>query len=244
MNQAYEVKLEAFEGPLDLLLHLIRQYEIDIYDIPVAEITKQYMQYIEAMQYLELNVASEYLVMAATLLAIKSQMLLPKHENTEEIDEYEEDPREELMERLIEYQKYKEAASELKEKEQESSQIFTRSPVIMDDSDIKRAVVQGEVSIYDMLGALNKMFERKQWNEPTDSKVTRTEIPIAQRMQEILDIVKKGEDGISFDALFTYKSRSYIVVTFMALLELMKNNKVHCKQVNHFEALYVFHYHS
>src|SRR5699024_3183338 len=97
MNQAYQVKLDTFEGPLDLLLHLINQYEIDIYDIPVATITEQYMHYIHTMQWLELNIASEYLVMASTLLVIKSEMLLPKPEITEEPDEYEEDPREELM---------------------------------------------------------------------------------------------------------------------------------------------------
>ena len=107
MNQAYQVKLDTFEGPLDLLLHLINQYEIDIYDIPVAQITEQYMNYIHAMQHLELNIASEYLVMAATLLAIKSQMLLPKQEIDEIEEEYVEDPREELMQRLIEYRKFK-----------------------------------------------------------------------------------------------------------------------------------------
>src|SRR5690606_30870527 len=101
--EAYKVKIDAFEGPLDLLLHLINSYEIDIYDIPVAQITEQYMIYIHTMQKLELDIASEYLVMAATLLAIKSQMLLPNPEIDEIEDEYEEDPREELVKRLIEY---------------------------------------------------------------------------------------------------------------------------------------------
>lgn len=164
MNQAYEVKLDAFEGPLDLLLHLINQYEIDIYDIPMAQITKQYMEYIHTMQQLELNIASEYLVMASTLVAIKSQMLLPKQEIIEdnEMEEYAEDPREELMQRLIEYRKYKEAAERLKEKEVEANQIFTRPPTVFDELTFeKQPVVQGDVSIYDMLGALGKMFERK-----------------------------------------------------------------------------------
>src|SRR5690625_3029729 len=175
MNQAYQVSLDVFEGPLDLLLHLINQLEIDIYDIPVAEITEQYMEYIQTMQHLELNIASEYLVMAATLLEIKSKMLLPTQENTDDFDEYEEDPREELMERLIEYRKYKEAAEDLKEKEQDDQQIFTRPPVIFNDLDTKVSVVRGDLSIYDMLGALNKMFQRKKWNEPQDTRVTRTE---------------------------------------------------------------------
>lgn len=241
MNQAYKVKLEAFEGPLDLLLHLIHQYEIDIYDIPVAKISEQYMQYIQAMKYLELNIASEYLVMAATLIEIKSHMLLPKQEVVDDIDNYEEDPREELIERLLEYQKYKQAADDLKEKEEDSNQIFTRSPVIRNDSNTKSPAIKGEDSIYDMIGALNKMFQRKQWNEPIVSKITRTDIPIEQRMEEVLHIVKRSKEGVAFEKLFTYKSRSYIVITFMALLELMKSDKVFCKQTNHFEALYVFH---
>src|SRR5699024_4982453 len=111
MNQPYKVKLDTFEGPLDLLLHLINQYEIDIYDIPLAEITEQYMEYIHTMTKLELKIASEYLVMAATLIAIKSEMLLPKPDlPDEEIDEYMEDPKEELIKRLVEYRKYKNAA--------------------------------------------------------------------------------------------------------------------------------------
>lgn len=240
MNQAYKVSLDVFEGPLDLLLHLINQLEIDIYDIPVAQITEQYMEYIQTMQHLELNIASEYLVMAATLLEIKSKMLLPVQELTEDFDDYEEDPREELMERLIEYRKYKEAAEDLKEKEENDHQIFTRPPVIFKDLDTEVPVVKGDLSIYDMLGALNKMFQRKEWNEPQDTRITRTEIPIEQRMEEILVIIKTSKTKISFDQLFTYRSRSHIVITFMALLELMKHNEIYCKQANHFEPLYVF----
>ena len=240
MNQAYQVSLDVFEGPLDLLLHLINQLEIDIYDIPVAEITEQYMEYIQTMQHLELNIASEYLVMAATLLEIKSKMLLPAQENEDDFDEYEEDPREELMERLIEYRKYKEAAEDLKEKELDDNQIFTRPPAIFKDLDTKVPVVKGDLSIYDMLGALNQVFKRKQWNEPQDTKITRTEIPIEQRMEEVLIVVQNFKTGVAFDQLFTYQSKSHIVITFIALLELMKINKIYCKQASHFEPLYVF----
>lgn len=240
MNQAYQVKLDAFEGPLDLLLHLINHYEIDIYDIPVAEITEQYMDYIHAMKSLELNIASEYLVMAATLIAIKSQMLLPKQEIGEDIDEYMEDPREELMQRLIEYRKFKDAAEELKEKEIDANQIFTRSPVIFEDLDIKPEMVKGDISIYDMLGALEKMFQRKVWDKPLESRITRIDVPIEQRMLEVLRVVKDSKKGVRFEELFEYKSRSNLVITFMALLELMKNNEVYCKQEKHFDSLYVY----
>ncbi|GAB3052573.1 segregation/condensation protein A [Virgibacillus ainsalahensis] len=241
MNQAYQVKLDTFEGPLDLLLHLINQYEIDIYDIPMSQITDQYMEYIHTMQDLELNIASEYLVMASTLVAIKSQMLLPKQEIIDDTEEYMEDPREELMQRLIEYRKYKDAAETLKEREADANHIYTREPVIFDDFvSAKQPIVQGELSIYDMLGALGKMLERKKWNEPLDTKIKRAEIPIEDRMKDIMKFVEKSKEGVSFDQLFTYKSRSNIVITFMALLELMKSNKVLCKQQQHFDALYVY----
>lgn len=239
MNQAYQVKLDAFEGPLDLLLHLIKQYEIDIYDIPVAEITEQYMTYIHTMQVLELNVASEYLVMAATLIAIKSQMLLPNQATNTE-DEFEEDPRDELMERLIEYRKYREAAGELKEKEQDENQTFTRQPTLFSSEGKESELSSGAVSIYDMLGALNKMFERKKWDQPLESRITHMDIPIEDKMDEILFIVKKSKQGIAFDDLFQVRTRSSVVLTFMALLELMKNNDVYCKQKNHFSTLHVY----
>lgn len=241
MNQTYEVKLAAFEGPLDLLLHLINQYEIDIYDIPMAELTKQYMEYIHTMQYLELNIASEYLVMAATLVAIKSQMLLPKQEIFDESVEYEEDPREELLHRLIEYRKFKEAALKLKEKEEEANQIFTRPPSIVKEvQEEEKTVTKGEVSVYDMLNALGKMFQRKNWNKPLDTKVSRAEIPIGERMKDVLEIVKKAKDGVAFDQLFPYPSKTHIVVTFVAILELMKAQEVYCKQKEHFDTLYVY----
>ena len=241
MSQVYQVKLDAFEGPLDLLLHLIDQLEIDIYDIPVADITTQYLDYIHTMQHMELNIASEYLVMAATLLSIKSQTLLPKQEITEDIDMYEEDPREALIQRLIEYQKFKNAANNLGEREQEASQIFTRSPAVFEDSEEKERIVQGDISIYDMIGALNNLFERKKWDMPLDTKITQTDIPLEQRMEELLHVVRQSHQGIAFEELFPYQSKSQIVVTFIALLELMKSNDVYCKQSRHFSALYVYH---
>lgn len=138
MTKSYQVKVDGFEGPLDLLLHLVNRYEIDIYDIPVSKITDQYMNYIHTMRELELDLASEYLVMAASLLAIKSQMLLP-NPTLEEVDDesLEEDPREDLMRKLIEYRKYKQAAEGLKEKEVEANRIYTRPPMRQEE-------VQGE----------------------------------------------------------------------------------------------------
>ena len=240
MNEAYYVKLDAFSGPLDLLLHLINQDEVDIYDIPVATITEQYMQYIHTLQRLELNVASEYLVMAATLIALKSQMLLPNEPMEVENDEYMEDPRTELIQRLIEYRKYKEAAEALKEKELESNQAFTREPIVFDNAAVNQPILNDDTSIYDMLGALNKLFERKKWSEPLDTKIKKIDIPIEQRMDEVVETLKNSEQGTSFFNLFIYQSRAHIVVTFMAILELMKVKKVYCEQKKQLDLLQVF----
>lgn len=237
MTLRYEVKLDSFEGPLDLLLHLINKYEIDIYDIPVAQITAQYMEYIHAMQELELNIASEYLVIAATLLEIKSKMLLPKQEVTLD-DEYEEDPREELMNRLIEYRKFKDAATHLKGREMEQSQIWTRPPMQV-DSDNDKVIHHQSADIYDIIGAIAKITERRKWTRPLETSVQKQEIPIEQRMDEVLEQVKTKRGGISFYQLFPVITRSYVVATFIAILELMKLHKVECYQAQHFEDIIV-----
>lgn len=242
LSSAYLVKIDAFEGPLDLLLHLINEYEIDIYDIPVAEIADQYNDYIRAMKELELNIASEYLVMAATLLAIKSQMLLPKQEVDEDVDEYEEDPREELIRRLIEYRKFKESAEHLKKKELEANQVYMRPMSTFSEEFYEPEVIQGNQSVYDMLKAFDRMLLRKHWNRPLDTTVSRIEIPIEERMDDILQTVQANKDGILFEQLFPYKSRPHIVVTFIAILELMKNEQVYCKQEGNFEDLYIYAY--
>lgn len=239
MNKAYKVRLEAFEGPLDLLLHLVNKMEIDIYDIPVAEITDQYMEYIQTMKEIELNVASEYLVMAATLLAIKSSTLLPKMEPSDDEDEYEEDPREALIKRLIEYRKFKEAASTLKEKELEENQIFTRPQYQFDETMTKAPVVRGDVSIYKMIDALQLVMERQSWNQPLETKIDRIEISIEERMKEIISVVYNTNDIITFDELFPYPNRSHIVTTFLAILQLLKDNKIFCQQKTHFQPIYI-----
>jgi len=239
MNQAYEVKLDIFEGPLDLLLHLIHKFEIDIYDIPVAKITEQYMHYIHQMQQLELNIAGEYLVMAATLLAIKSKMLLPKQELQTEETEFHEDPRDELMERLIEYQKFKEAALELKEKEGQA--VYTRNPIPAPERPEKQpepAVQDGD--LYDLIGALGRMLERKNWEKPSFAKVSRSEVPIRQCMQDIVRKLEAAPEGLLFDALFDHPSKSHIVSTFLALLELMKEQTIRCEQKQQLDALRIF----
>ncbi|TYR76403.1 segregation/condensation protein A [Rossellomorea vietnamensis] len=235
----YNVKIDAFEGPLDLLLHLIHSLEVDIYDIPMAQITEQYLLYIHTMKKLELDVASEYLVMAATLLAIKSKMLLPKHEEIaqEEDFEVEEDPRDELVDRLIEYKRYKEAAEELKSREEERGRMYTKPPSDLSEYAEEKASgkLDQDVTIYDMLGAFNKLLRRKKLQKPVTTKITRQEIPIEKRMDEILTHIKGSKEKQSFFSLFPDEDREHIVVTFLAVLELMKRKQIIVRQEQNFD---------
>ncbi|MGA9226630.1 MAG: segregation/condensation protein A [Mesobacillus sp.] len=240
----YNVKIEAFEGPLDLLLHLINRLEIDIYDIPVAKITEQYLVYIHAMKEFQLDVASEYLVMAATLLAIKSKMLLPKHE--EELDdefefEQEEDPRNELVERLIEYKKFKEAASDLKSLEQERGLMYTKPPSDLTEyaKEIKTENTDLDISLYDMLGAFQKLLRRKKLQKPMSTKIARQEISIEKRMDEIIHFLKASSTRTSFNDLFPDFDRVHIVVTFLAILELIKRKEIDVQQEQNFAEIFM-----
>ncbi len=215
----YNFKVEAFEGPLDLLLHLIHRYEIDIYNIPVAEITEQYLSYVHTMKELQLDVASEYLVMAATLLQIKSKMLLPKHEEDvlDNGDDFIDDPRQELMERLIEYKKYKQVATELKEREQERAQLYTRPPIDFTSlQQEEETSLPLDVTLYDMLAAFQKLMRRKKAKKPVTTRITRQEIPIEQRMTDILKQLEIQGGRQSFYDLFVDDEREIMVVTFFS----------------------------
>lgn len=241
----YNVKIDAFEGPLDLLLHLINRLEIDIYDIPVAQITEQYLMYIKTMSELKLDVASEFLVMAATLLAIKSKMLLPKHE--EELDDldsdinYEEDPRDELVERLIEYRKFKEAAQDLKSLEEERGLMFTKPPSDLSDFTKEKQPEKSEINVtlYDMLAAFQKLLRRKKLQRPMSTRIARQEISIETRMSEIMVELKQFTGRKNFNELFPYPAKEHIVVTFLAILELIKRKEIDVEQSENFGDIFV-----
>ncbi|SES34140.1 segregation/condensation protein A [Psychrobacillus sp. OK032] len=241
---SYEVKTEAFEGPLDLLLHLINRLEIDIYDIKMAEITAQYMEHVHAMSVLELNEASEYLVMAATLLSIKSKMLLPIHQDDEMEDDFDiniNDPRDELVLKLIEYKKYKEAAVSLQEMEETRNQFYTRPPTDLSElqNNKQLALFELDVNVYDMLGAFQKMLRRKQLNAPLHTRVSKQEISIKDQMKSVITTLKQNKGRLSFYELFPTMDKSTIVTTFLSILELMKRQIVRVEQNNNFDDLFV-----
>jgi segregation and condensation protein A len=240
------VKIDAFEGPLDLLLHLIKKFEIDIYDIPVAEITNQYLDFIHHMQKLELNIASEYLLMAATLIAMKSRMLLPKTElSSDEEDEPYEDPemtREALMQQLLDYRQFKEAAEVLKENENERMQLFAKLPSDLtpyENNDLTTIPLAGRATVHDMLRAFRRLMLKKKLEEPLNTKIDRQVLPIGQQMNLVMEKLKVAEHSLSFQSIFAYPDRSHLIVTFLALLELMKMNAVTCRQSENFDDILI-----
>ncbi|MBN8208047.1 segregation/condensation protein A [Bacillus sp. NTK071] len=238
----YSVKVDAFEGPLDLLLHLINKYEVDIYDIPVSQITDQYLTFIHTMKELQLDVASEYLVMAATLLAIKSKMLLPQREEEllEEDMDFDEDPREELVQRLVEYRRFKEAANDLKEKESSRSLLYSRPPADISEysrEDSNTSI--GDVTLYDMLAAFQKMSRRVKEKKPKRTRIQGQDISIEERMNDIRKQLH-GKGRRRFIDLFGEEDRGHMIVTFLAVLELMKTRDVACEQDRNFGEIMIF----
>ncbi len=223
--QGLPVKLEIFEGPLDLLLHLIRENKVDITDIPIASITEQYLQYLELMKSLNLDVAGEFLVMAATLMHIKSRLLLPVED--EEGQEEGEDPRLELVRQLQEYEKYREAGLALKELEERRSRIFGRGSIGGEEP--KRTDYPLEVSLFELLGALKKLLEAVPQESPLE--IRRDRLTVAEKISQVLDVLRRTEGEIEFEGLFQgSRTLSDVVVTFLALLELMRLRMVRAWQ--------------
>lgn len=240
-----DVKLQVFEGPLDLLLHLIEKNQVNIYDIPIVTITEQYLEYLGEMQRQDLDVMSEFLVMAATLINIKAKMLLPKEEEEEE---EEEDPRAELVRRLLEYKMYKYAATELKDMELDAAGSIYRSPAIPKEvAEYREEIDPVELCDGLTLNRLNEIFQmvmKKQVEkiDPIRSKfgtIEREEISIEERMDTIRDQVK-GLKGISFRTLLEIQaSKINVIVTFMAILELMKVGAITVRQDGLFEDIMI-----
>jgi len=231
----YSIKLPLFEGPLDLLLHLIKKNELDIYDIPIAVVCEQYVQYIEIMEQLNLELAGEFLVMASTLTLIKSRMLLPPAEGEGGLADGEEgaDPRAELVRRLIEYKKFKEAATELGAREDFWREVFTRpGKGAWEDNQEPVQETLFNFGLFDLLDA----FKRVLTTLPADRmhEVMGEGISLADRINQILERLE-GVKSVTFESLFDgANNRSDVVVTFLALLELVRRRMVNVMQVDEF----------
>lgn len=236
----YSIKINEFEGPMDLLLHLVSSSNIDINDISIEEITKQYMDYINKMEELNINVASSYLVMAAQLMEIKSKSLLPQAESDSNDDDFEDEvlTREKLIKKLVDYQKYKEVTSEFRNLELDRRNIHTKSPSKLDDIVNSKIVNDSSIGTQDLIDAFSMFLQRKDMEKPLNTKITSKEYSVKKRKNDIKNILSsKGK--VSFVSLFDNYEKSYIVVTFLSILELSREGEIVINQDNNFDDIYL-----
>ena len=234
----YSVKIDEFEGPLDLLLHLIKQSNINIQDIDISVITAQYLDYINKMDELNINVAASYLVMAAELMEIKSKSLLPRteEESTEEDDE--EVSKESLINKLIEYQKYKDMTSTFKELELERQKIYIKSPEKISNYIDNTITNDGDTSIDDLVNAFKGFLERLDREKPITTKITNKEYSVKSRKQGLRKLLKE-HPRVKFTELFEETNTPYIVVTFLSILEMTKEKEIVLRQDGNFKDIII-----
>ena len=218
-----EFKINDFEGPLDLLLHLIKESKMDIMNIEISSITDQYIAFLNKQEEMNLEISSEYLVLASSLLEIKSRMLLP-NEKVEE-DEEENDPREELVNRLLEYQAYKNITKVLHEKEALRKDIYTKSPENIKNYIDEEESIASDITLDDLISAFQKFYQRKIDNKPLKTKITVNEISVSSRRHDIKRLLKERRK-MSFFELFPVLSKEYVVATFLAVLEMTKEKEI------------------
>ena len=223
----YKVQLEIFEGPLDLLLYLIKKDEIDIYDVSLERITRQYLDYIDTFKMLNIELASEFIVMAANLMYIKSRELLPKDVQPPDEEAEEDDPRWELIRQLVEYKKFKEAAGFLGIQEMKVDELFVTTPEM---PDLEAPVVSmGQVGIFDLIRAFQRVLKRFE-NTDDFREIVNDRFTVADKIEELLNVVPVG-GRVRFESLFSSaSSRGEVIITFLAMLELIKLNHLQVEQ--------------
>lgn len=235
----YSIKIDEFEGPLDLLLHLIKESNIDIYDISIDEITCQYLDYINQMENLDIEVDSEYLVMASELMLMKSKSLLPRNdEEVEETEDSDELTKEALINRLVEYEKYKELTKDFKELESMRMNIYTKAPSNLSTITDEKFVNDTDIGVDDLVRAFEKFLIRKDKEKPLNTKITNKEYSVRKRKLDIKNYLSEKKCA-EFTELFDIYNKSYIVVTFMSILELAKENEVNLRQEKNFDNIYI-----
>jgi len=228
---AYKIKLEIFEGPLDLLLYLVKKDHLNIYDIPIAKVTDQYLAYLELMKLLDLNIAGEFLVMAATLMQIKSKLLLPAQ--VEENQEEEEDPRAELVRRLLEYEKFKEVAESLRQRELGQQEVFKR-PKPIDQAELPaERVIYFEASIFDLISAFSKALEEVP--KEVFYEVFKDEFTIEEKVHQILHLLLERQNVALSELFMAAKNKIEVIVTFLSILELIRMKEIVAIQKGLFE---------
>lgn len=217
-----------FEGPLDLLLHLVKSSKMEISEIKLVDITEQYINFLKEMEEMNLDIASEYLVTASELIEMKSRYLLPKP-SKEDNDEYESDPEEELKQRLLEYEKYKNSVENFRSLESKRSNYYTKMPERRENYTEEKIENDGSVTAYDLLEALKELLQRKEYSKPLNTKITKKELSVKERVAKIRNVLKVNK-CVEFTSLFEELTKEYVVVTFLSVLEMAKNKEITLKQ--------------
>lgn len=225
-KETLKLELEAFQGPFDLLLHLIKELKVDINDIPMTEITQQYLFYLKSMQELELDIAGEYLVMAATLLEIKAKMLLPIEPAGELDSEYDGDPREILVQQLLIYQQFQYVTNALEMKEISRSKLYMRPAEDLSSYQAAIPLNEGELSLDQLVSAFQIALERAKAREPKEREIEHEPLTISQKIDEIREMMRNVNGVISFNTLLVHRSRHEIITTFMAVLEMVRKHSI------------------
>ena len=226
-----DFKINEFEGPLDLLLHLIKESKMNIMDIEIEKITDQYMNYLDLQEKMNLEIASEYLVMASELIELKSKLLLPNPKNEEG---EEEDPREELVNRLLEYQAYKEITKVLQDKENLRKEIYTKAPENIRNYVEEDVSITTDITLDDLVEAFKKDLERKKETKPLQTKITVNEVTVSSRRHDIKNLLRTKK-RVSFFELFPVVSKEYVIATFLAVLEMAKSHELTITQNGTFD---------
>ncbi len=239
MEGDYKVKLDVFEGPLDLLLYLIKRDEVDIYEVSIERITRQYLEYLDAFKLLNIDLAGEFIVMAANLLYIKSRTLLPADLQMAEEDAEEDDPRWELIRQLIEYKKFKEAANQLREREAAQENLYARVPAAPDLPVDAENLLVDEVGIFDLIRAFQNVLRRR--TAPTEDlrEIFEENFTVSDKIDHVLRLLGSGVP-LRFEEMFSGQaSRTEIVVTFLALLELIRMKQLGVRQDQPFGEIWI-----
>ena len=234
MDAAYQVKLDVFEGPLDLLLYLVRRDEVDIYDIEIGRITRQYLEYLEAMESIDVEIGGDFIVMAANLLFLKSRTLLPVDlQGPVEEEGEDEDPRWELIRQLIEYKKFKEAAGDLRDREELAARLFGRSPSAP-SPDGGATLLAGEVGALDLIAAFQRVLARLEKQKGAEREIEADRFTVSEKIEFVLRVLPQTEP-LRFEELFAGQhTRGEVVATFLALLELVRLRHVLVEQADAF----------
>lgn len=233
------LQLQDYEGPLDLLLHLVRQSKMDIYKVNISDIIEQYLDFINSIDKFDIDTSSEYLVMASELVHLKSRMLVSKYETEDEEEtEFSITSEEDLRERLIEYEKYKNMTETFKVLEENRQDYFTKIPENLNEYRSDEKIINSDVSVNDLINAFLDMQKRVNFKKPIITKVARKEFSVKERIREIRDILKIKK-SVEFSELFDILTKENLVVTFLSILDMSKNNEIYLKQDKIFSTIII-----